>query len=114
MHKIELIGKQINVWTGGKSKLNYLGVCDYLKVARWSCLYSHHVKLPVIIRGECKGRLHTEHSSPYLPSNIYFSQQNIDISNICQPPVRERERKREEGRDSQNVVPEYFSLFDTL
>ena len=112
MHKIELIGKQINVWTGGKSKLNYLGVCDYLKVARWSCLYSHHVKLPVIIRGECKGRLNTVvQSPPYLPSNIYFSQQNIDISNICHPPLRERERER---RDSQNVVPEYFSLFDTL
>ena len=59
MHKIELIGKQINVWTGGKSKLNYLGVCHYLKVGRCSSLYPHHVKLPVIIRGECKGRLST-------------------------------------------------------
>ena len=38
-----------------------ISVCvgDYLKVARQSCLYSHHVKLPVIIRGECKGRLST-------------------------------------------------------
>ena len=76
-----------------------ISVCvgDYLKVARQSCLYSHHVKLPVIIIGECKGRLSTVVRSVFTFKHLLCSTKYWYFKYLTparQPVSHQSERER--------------------